>query len=280
MELYTKESLKEVIEKSKDEFYMPKVLFDHYKSLRLETKLAYVSILETMKNKAGYTTENTAYIKVDNPQIQVNLAILANKKVDQEKVNKYLKVVMVENYNVTYAEKLIPACDISEQISLASKEASGTGNMKFMLNGALTLGTEDGANVEIHELVGDDNIFIFGKDSETVIEHYENEDYESIDIYARNPKIKEAVDFIIGTELMSIGNAENLIRVFKEIIKKDWFMALLDLEDYIKTKEIAFKQYEDRENWAKKMLINISKAGYFSSDRTIQDYNDDIWKLN
>ena len=199
---------------------------------------------------------------------------------NDDEVNKYLKVVMVENYNVTYAEKLIPACDISEQISLASKEASGTGNMKFMLNGALTLGTEDGANVEIHELVGDDNIFIFGKDSETVIEHYENEDYESIDIYARNPKIKEAVDFIIGTELMSIGNAENLIRVFKEIVKKDWFMALLDLEDYIKTKEIAFKQYEDRENWAKKMLINISKAGYFSSDRTIQDYNDDIWKLN
>ena len=199
---------------------------------------------------------------------------------NDEQVNKYLKGVMVENYNVTYAEKLIPACDISEQISLASKEASGTGNMKFMLNGALTLGTEDGANVEIHELVGDDNIFIFGKDSETVIEHYENEDYESIDIYARNPKIKEAVDFIIGTELMSIGNAENLIRVFKEIVKKDWFMALLDLEDYIKTKEIAFKQYEDRENWAKKMLINISKAGYFSSDRTIQDYNDDIWKLN
>ena len=199
---------------------------------------------------------------------------------NDEQVNKYLKVVMVENYNVTYAEKLIPACDISEQISLASKEASGTGNMKFMLNGALTLGTEDGANVEIHELVGNDNIFIFGKDSETVIEHYEYEDYESIDIYARNPKIKEAVDFIIGTELMSIGNAENLIRVFKEIVKKDWFMALLDLEDYIKTKEIAFKQYEDRENWAKKMLINISKAGYFSSDRTIQDYNDDIWKLN
>ena len=198
---------------------------------------------------------------------------------NDDEVNKYLKVVMVENYNVTYAEKLIPACDISEQISLASKEASGTGNMKFMLNGALTLGTEDGANVEIHELVGDDNIFIFGKDSETVIEHYENEDYESIDIYARNPKIKEAVDFIIGTELMSIGNAENLIRVFKEIVKKDWFMALLDLEDYTKTKEEAFKEYEDRQNWAKKMLINISKAGYFSSDRTIEEYNRDIWKL-
>lgn len=198
---------------------------------------------------------------------------------NDDEVNKYLKVVMVENYNVTYAEKLIPACDISEQISLASKEASGTGNMKFMLNGALTLGTEDGANVEIHQLVGDDNIFIFGKDSETVIKHYESEDYESVDIYARKPKIKEVVDFIISKELMSIGNPENLIRLFKEIVKKDWFMALLDLEDYTKTKEEAFKEYEDRQNWAKKMLINISKAGYFSSDRTIEEYNRDIWKL-
>ena len=198
---------------------------------------------------------------------------------NDDEVNKYLKVVMVENYNVTYAEKLIPACDISEQISLASKEASGTGNMKFMLNGALTLGTEDGANVEIHQLVGDDNIFIFGKDSETVIKHYESEDYESVDIYARNPKIKEVVDFIISKELMGIGNPENLIRLFKEIVKKDWFMALLDLEDYTKTKEEAFKEYEDRQNWAKKMLINISKAGYFSSDRTIEEYNRDIWKL-
>ena len=198
---------------------------------------------------------------------------------NDDEVNKYLKVVMVENYNVTYAEKLIPACDISEQISLASKEASGTGNMKFMLNGALTLGTEDGANVEIHQLVGDDNIFIFGKDSETVIKHYESEDYESVDIYARNPKIKEVVDFIISKEIMSIGNPENLIRLFKEIVKKDWFMALLDLEDYTKTKEEAFKEYEDRQNWAKKMLINISKAGYFSSDRTIEEYNRDIWKL-
>ena len=198
---------------------------------------------------------------------------------NDDEVNKYLKVVMVENYNVTYAEKLIPACDISEQISLASKEASGTGNMKFMLNGALTLGTEDGANVEIHQLVGDDNIFIFGKDSETVIKHYESEDYESVDIYARNPKIKEVVDFIISKELMSICNPENLIRLFKEIVKKDWFMALLDLEDYTKTKEEAFKEYEDRQNWAKKMLINISKAGYFSSDRTIEEYNRDIWKL-
>lgn len=198
---------------------------------------------------------------------------------NDDEVNKYLKVIMVENYNVTYAEKLIPACDISEQISLASKEASGTGNMKFMLNGALTLGTEDGANVEIHQLVGDDNIFIFGKDSETVIKHYEDEDYESVDIYARNPQIKEVVDFIIGKELMGIGNRENLIRLFKEIVKKDWFMALLDFEDYIKTKEFALKEYEDRQKWARKMLINISKAGYFSSDRTIEEYNRDIWQL-
>ena len=194
-------------------------------------------------------------------------------------VNKYLKVVMVENYNVTLAEKLIPACDISEQISLASKEASGTGNMKFMLNGAITLGTEDGANVEIHEAVGDENIFIFGESSENVIKHYENADYDSLDIYSKNPEIKKAVDFIIGEELMNIGHRENLIRLFKEIIRKDWFMALLDFKDYVETKERAFKEYEDRHKWSQKMLVNISKAGYFSSDRTISEYNKDIWKL-
>ncbi|MGM9532127.1 glycogen/starch/alpha-glucan phosphorylase [Intestinibacter sp.] len=194
-------------------------------------------------------------------------------------VNKYLKVVMVENYNVTLAEKLIPACDISEQISLASKEASGTGNMKFMLNGAVTLGTEDGANVEIHQEVGDDNIFIFGESSENVIKHYENADYESLDIYARNHEIKEVVDFIIGEELMTIGREENLIRLFKEIVKKDWFMTLLDFKDYVETKERAFKEYENRHKWSQMMLVNISKAGYFSSDRTISEYNNDIWKL-
>ncbi|MGM9533728.1 MAG: glycogen/starch/alpha-glucan phosphorylase [Intestinibacter sp.] len=194
-------------------------------------------------------------------------------------VNKYLKVVMVENYNVTLAEKLIPACDISEQISLASKEASGTGNMKFMLNGAVTLGTEDGANVEIHQEVGDDNIFIFGESSENVIKHYENADYESLDIYARNHEIKEVVDFIIGKELMAIGREENLIRLFKEIVKKDWFMTLLDFKDYVETKERAFKEYENRHKWSQMMLVNISKAGYFSSDRTISEYNNDIWKL-
>lgn len=198
---------------------------------------------------------------------------------NDEEVSKYLKVVMVENYNVTIAEKLIPACDISEQISLASKEASGTGNMKFMLNGALTLGTEDGANVEIHELVGDDNIFIFGERSDNVIKHYENGDYDPLDFYIKNENIKEAVDFIVGEELMNIGCEENLIRLYKEIIRKDWFMALLDFNEYCKKKEEVFKEYEDRNKWAKKMLVNISKAGYFSSDRTINQYNKDIWKL-
>ena len=196
-----------------------------------------------------------------------------------EEVRKYLKVVMVENYNVTAAEKLIPACDVSEQISLASKEASGTGNMKFMLNGALTLGTEDGANVEIHELVGDENIFIFGKSSDEVIAYYENGEYDPLDFYIKSKRIKEALDFIIGEELMNIGCEENLIRLYKEMIKKDWFMALLDFDDYCKKKEEVFKAYEDRKSWSKKMLVNMSKAGYFSSDRTIEEYNNDIWKL-
>ncbi|WP_297423170.1 glycogen/starch/alpha-glucan phosphorylase [Clostridium sp.] len=193
-------------------------------------------------------------------------------------VNKYLKVVMVENYNVTKASKLIPACDVSEQISLASKEASGTGNMKFMLNGALTLGTEDGANVEIHELVGDENIYIFGESSETVIEHYKKADYVSKEFY-KKPAIKELVDFIISDEMLEVGDEENLTRLHKELVNKDWFMTLLDVEDYIKTKDIVFKDYEDREAWNKKVLINISKAGFFSSDRTIAQYNEDIWKL-
>ena len=196
-----------------------------------------------------------------------------------EEVRQYLKVVMVENYNVTAAEKLIPACDVSEQISLASKEASGTGNMKFMLNGALTLGTEDGANVEIHELVGDENIFIFGKSSDEVIAYYENGEYDPLDFYIKSKRIREALDFIIGEELMNIGCEENLIRLYKEMIKKDWFMALLDFDDYCKKKEEVFKAYEDRKSWSKKMLVNMSKAGYFSSDRTIEEYNNDIWKL-
>ena len=199
---------------------------------------------------------------------------------NDEEVNKYLKVVMIGNYNVTAAEKLISACDISEQISLASKEASGTGNMKFMLNGALTLGTEDGANVEIHELVGDDNIFIFGESSDNVIKHYEQRDYNPLDLCIKNKSIKEVVDFIISDELMQIGCEENLIRLYKEILLKDWFMGLLDFQSYCDKKEAAFREYEDRVRWSKKMLVNISKAGYFSSDRTIEEYNRDIWKLN
>ncbi|AQR93045.1 glycogen/starch/alpha-glucan phosphorylase [Clostridium saccharoperbutylacetonicum] len=193
-------------------------------------------------------------------------------------VNKYLKVLMIENYNVTKASKLIPACDVSEQISLASKEASGTGNMKFMLNGALTLGTEDGANVEIHELVGDDNIYIFGQSSEVVIEHYKKADYVAKKFY-KKPAIKKLVDFIISDEMLEVGDEENLTRLHKELINKDWFMTLLDIEDYIKTKDLMFKDYEDREAWNKKVLINISKAGFFSSDRTIAQYNKEIWKL-
>ena len=194
-------------------------------------------------------------------------------------VSPYMKVVMVENYNVTLAEKLIPACDISEQISLASKEASGTGNMKFMLNGAVTLGTMDGANVEIAELVGRDNIYIFGENSETVIEHYKKGDYCSKDYYEKNAQIKEAVDFIVGPELMKLGQKENLERLYKELLNKDWFMTLLDFEDYVKVKEQAYKDFEDRDVWMRKMLVNISKAGFFSSDRTIEQYNEDIWKL-
>ena len=194
-------------------------------------------------------------------------------------VNPYMHLVFVTNYNVTYAEKLIPACEISEQISLASKEASGTSNMKFMLNGAVTLGTADGANVEIRDLVGDDNIYMFGIDSETVINHYKNADYVSRDYYEKSPVIKEAVDFIVGPQCMKIGHKENLERLYNDILNKDWFMALIDLEDYIKVKDQMFADYEDRKHWNQMSLVNIAKAGFFSSDRTIAEYNRDIWKL-
>lgn len=194
-------------------------------------------------------------------------------------VSPYLKVVMVENYNVTKAEKLIPACDISEQISLASKEASGTGNMKFMLNGALTLGTMDGANVEIADMVGKDNIYIFGESSDTVIGHYEKADYVSRDFYEKDEVIKEAVDFIISDTLLQAGQKENLERLYHELLNKDWFMTLLDFKSYAAKKEEIYKDYEDRKSWAKKMLVNTAKAGFFSSDRTIAEYNRDIWKL-
>ncbi len=194
-------------------------------------------------------------------------------------VSPYLNVIMVENYNVTAAEKLIPACDISEQISLASKEASGTGNMKFMLNGAVTLGTEDGANVEIHELVGDDNIYIFGDSSDVVVQRYADASYCAKDYYEKNADIKEAVDFITGKELLKLGDEKRLTRLSKELIGKDWFMTFPDFDDYAKTREKAYADYENRMEWAEKMLVNIAMAGYFSSDRTIAEYNEDIWKL-
>lgn len=198
---------------------------------------------------------------------------------EDPEVSPCLNVVMVNNYNVTLAEKLIPACDISEQISLASKEASGTGNMKFMLNGAVTLGTDDGANVEIHELVGDSNIYIFGNSSDTVIRRYKRGDYHSRSYYENSPALKEAVDFIISKKMLAAGDKENLERLYNELLNKDWFMTFPDFAAYCRTKEKAFSDYEDRASWAKKMLVNISRAGYFSSDRTIEEYNRDIWKL-
>lgn len=210
----------------------------------------------------------------------IHLLLVMQEIVSKDpEVSPYMKVVMVENYNVSYAEKLIPACDISEQISLASKEASGTGNMKFMLNGAVTLGTSDGANVEIGDLVGEDNIYIFGEKSEQVIAHYAKADYVSRDYYEKSPVIKAAVDFIVSKEALAAGHKENLERLYNELLNKDWFMTLLDLEDYIATKDRVFADYEDRSKWKKMMLVNIAKAGFFSSDRTIAEYNRDIWKL-
>ena len=215
----------------------------------------------------------------------IHLLLVLEEIVNHDKdVSPYMKVLMVENYNVSYAEKIIPACDISEQISLASKEASGTGNMKFMLNGAVTLGTADGANVEIHELVGDDNIYIFGEDSDTVIGYYEEKKkgkpgYVSKEYYEKSQVIKEAVDFIVGKQAMAAGNKENLKRLHDELLNKDWFMTLLDLEDYIRVKDQAFADYENRTKWKKMMLHNIARAGFFSSDRTIEEYNRDIWHL-
>lgn len=210
----------------------------------------------------------------------IHLILCLQKIVNNDpEVSPYLNVVMVENYNVTLAEKLIPACDISEQISLASKEASGTGNMKFMLNGAITLGTEDGANVEIHQFVGDDNIYIFGESSDEVIEHYAKSDYVSRNYYKSNEKIKEAVDFITSDEMLKVGNRENLERLKNELLNKDWFMTFPDFDQYVETKEKAYAEYNNRMEWAKKMLVNIANAGFFSSDRTIEQYNEDIWKL-
>lgn len=208
-------------------------------------------------------------------------AILCLSKIveNDPKASKYLQVVMIENYNVTAAEKLIPACDISEQISLASKEASGTGNMKFMLNGAVTLGTMDGANVEIADLVGKDNIFTFGLSSDEVIKHYAKADYVAKKYYEKDPALKEAVDFLIGKEMLAVGDKVNLNRLYKELVGKDWFMTFPDFKDYCKVKGEALKAYEDEKSWRKMTLVNIANAGFFSSDRTIKQYNDDIWHL-
>ena len=210
----------------------------------------------------------------------IHLILCLQELIDSDpEVSPYLKVVMVENYNVSKAAKLIPACDISEQISLASKEASGTGNMKFMLNGAVTLGTEDGANVEIHQLVGDDNIYIFGKSSDEVIKLYETCGYCSRKIYESDSLVEELVDFIISKKMILTGDPVNLGRLYKELVSKDWFMTLLDVREYIAVKEQMLADYEDERSWARKSLVNIAKAGYFSSDRTIEEYNKDIWHL-
>ena len=210
----------------------------------------------------------------------IHLILCLQKLIEKDKeVRPYLQVVMLENYNVTLAERVIPACDISEQISLASQEASGTGNMKFMLNGAVTLGTEDGANVEIHELVGDDNIYIFGEDSQTVIDRYARGDYRSIDYYGKNPILKECVDFIVSKPMLRIGDKKYLGRLYNELLSKDWFMTFPDFDSYCRPRERAYADYEDRRGWAKKMIANIANAGFFSSDRTIEEYNRDIWHL-
>ena len=217
------------------------------------------------------------YIAKDIIHLLLTLETLIQNDPD---VAPYMKLVMVENYNVSAAEKLIPACDISEQISLASKEASGTGNMKFMLNGAITLGTMDGANVEISDLVGKDNIYIFGESSDEIIKHYEKMDYNSRAIYEGDADIKKYVDFIVSEPMLKLGKEEHLRNFYNELLNKDWFMTLLDLKDYIKVKDQVFADYEDRNSWAKKMLVNIGEAGFFSSDRTIEQYNKDIWHLN
>ena len=217
------------------------------------------------------------YIAKDIIHLLLTLETLIQNDPD---VAPYMKLVMVENYNVSAAEKLIPACDISEQISLASKEASGTGNMKFMLNGAITLGTMDGANVEISDLVGKDNIYIFGESSDEIIKHYEKMDYNSRAIYEGDADIKKYVDFIVSEPMLKLGKEEHLRNFYNELLNKDWFMTLLDLKDYIKVKDQVFADYEDRNSWAKKMLVNIAEAGFFSSDRTIAQYNKDIWHLN
>lgn len=287
-----KKALKEYLEETQGIQINENSIFDiqikrlhEYKRQQMNALYVIYKYLEIKKGKIPKTPITVIFGAKAAPAYTIakdiiHMILCLQEIIDKDpEVKPYLNVVMVENYNVTLAEKLIPACDISEQISLASKEASGTGNMKFMLNGAVTLGTEDGANVEIHQLVGNDNIYIFGASSDEVIAHYANGDYRAWDYYQNNPVIHEVVDFITGPQMMEVGCEENLNRLKHELAGKDWFMTFLDFEDYVAKKEQAFADYTDREAWAKKMLVNISKAGFFSSDRTIEEYNRDIWKL-
>lgn len=287
-----KKALKEYLEETQGIQINENSIFDiqikrlhEYKRQQMNALYVIYKYLEIKKGKIPKTPITVIFGAKAAPAYTIakdiiHMILCLQEIIDKDpKVKPYLNVVMVENYNVTLAEKLIPACDISEQISLASKEASGTGNMKFMLNGAVTLGTEDGANVEIHQLVGDDNIYIFGASSDEVISHYANGDYHAWDYYQNNPVIHEVVDFITGPQMMEVGCEDNLNRLKHELAGKDWFMTFLDFEDYVAKKEQAFADYTDREAWAKKMMVNISKAGFFSSDRTIEEYNRDIWKL-
>ena len=288
-----KEALAAYIAKNEGVELNPESIFDiqikrmhEYKRQQMNALYIIHKYLEIKKGKKPVRPISFIFGAKAAPAYVIAQDIIHLLLVLQEIVNNdpdvapFMKVVMVENYNVSYAEKLIPACDVSEQISLASKEASGTGNMKFMLNGAVTLGTADGANVEIRELVGDDNIYIFGQDSDTVIKHYADRDYVSREYYEKSPVIKEAVDFIVSKEALLAGHEENLRRLYHELLNKDWFMTLLDLEDYIATKDRVFADFEDREKWKRMSLTNIAKAGFFSSDRTISQYNEDIWKLS
>ena len=285
--------LKNFVKKNTGEDLDENAIFDiqvkrlhEYKRQQLNVLYIIHKYLEIKEGKKPQTPINFIFGAKAAPAYIIAKDIIHTILCLQELVNNdpevspYMKVVMVENYNVTAAESLFPACDISEQISLASKEASGTGNMKFMLNGAVTLGTDDGANVEIHELVGDENIYIFGESSDQVIEHYAKADYCAFDYIKNDPEIAKLVGFILSPEMLNVGHYDHLARLHKELVTKDWFMTLLDIKDYIKVKDQAFADYADRKSWAKKMLVNIAKAGFFSSDRTIKQYDNDIWKLN
>ncbi|MEG0355044.1 MAG: glycogen/starch/alpha-glucan family phosphorylase, partial [Lachnospiraceae bacterium] len=287
-----KQKLKKYIEKTKKIEVAEDSVFDiqikrlhEYKRQQMNALYVIYKYLEIKKGNYPARPITIIFGAKAAPAYQIakdiiHLILCLEQLVNEDpQVNPYLKVVMMENYNVSAAEKLIPACDISEQISLASKEASGTSNMKFMLNGALTIGTEDGANVEIHELVGDDNIYIFGETSDQVIEHYAEADYQAVKYYMEDTQIRQWVDFIISNELLSIGDVKTLLRLHAELIQKDWFMTLLDLKAYIVTKERMYKDYENRSEWMRKVIVNIAYAGFFSSDRTVRQYHEDIWKL-